>query len=99
MAMKVPIVVTRVGGVAEQVIDGTTGFLVEPRRADLLVEAITRLIKCSSSQKEQMTRLGYERVQRIFSLTTIAEIYKELYDELLNLRDSESFPDFVKKNS
>lgn len=44
MAMGRPVVATRVGGLAEAVADGETGFLVEPRRPGELAAAIQRLL-------------------------------------------------------
>src|SRR5207249_1163389 len=44
MAAGVPVVATRRGGPAEQIQDGVTGLLAEPRRPDLWVEPIRRLL-------------------------------------------------------
>ncbi len=43
MACGVPVVATRVGGLAESVVDGATGVLVPPRRPGAIAAAITRL--------------------------------------------------------
>ncbi len=45
MACGLPVVTTPVGGITEAVENGTTGILVEPRRADVLQAAIQRLLE------------------------------------------------------
>lgn len=43
MAMKVPVVASNLGGVPEAVLEGETGYLVEPRDSEQLAEAIQHL--------------------------------------------------------
>jgi len=43
MAMNVPVISSRVGGVSEIVFDGQTGYMVEPGTGDRLAEAILKL--------------------------------------------------------
>jgi glycosyltransferase involved in cell wall biosynthesis len=45
MAAGVPVVATRHGGPAEQIEDGVTGLLAEPRRPELWVEPVSRLLR------------------------------------------------------
>jgi glycosyltransferase involved in cell wall biosynthesis len=45
MSMERPIVSTNVGGPAETVIDGTTGYLVPPRNSQALAERAIMLLK------------------------------------------------------
>jgi glycosyltransferase involved in cell wall biosynthesis len=44
MAMRLPIVSTRITGVPELIDDGQTGLLVTPGRADLIADAIEQLL-------------------------------------------------------
>jgi colanic acid/amylovoran biosynthesis glycosyltransferase len=44
MAMKIPVVATRVSGIPELVVDGETGLLVAPDDAAALAEALARLL-------------------------------------------------------
>src|SRR5262249_1310088 len=44
MAMRLPVVSTRITGVPELIEDGHTGLLVAPGRADLLADALERLL-------------------------------------------------------
>lgn len=65
MAMQVPVVVTRTGGVAELVNDGVDGLMVDPRRPDQIVEAITSLAT-GPELCERLGRAGRERVVQHF---------------------------------
>ena len=44
MACGMPVVATRVGGLVETVVDGSTGLLVPPRRPDAIQEAVVTLL-------------------------------------------------------
>ena len=83
MAMKVPVVATNVGAVAEQVINGKTGIVVEPRRPDLLAEAILKIANLPKHTLEKMTNEGRRRVEEIFSLHIIARRYHDIYKKIL----------------
>ena len=76
MASGLPVVVTRVGGMPEVVVDGKTGFIVEPRRADQLSLKIKELLL----NNEKRIKFGNEaslRVKENFSLDrTVSEIEK-----------------------
>jgi glycosyltransferase involved in cell wall biosynthesis len=78
------VVATRVGGVPDQVIDGETGLLVEPRDPELLAAAITSLLR-DPARARAMGEAGRERQLREFSIerTTlkVEELYEELYTE------------------
>lgn len=60
MALGKPVVATRAGGPMEIVVDGTTGLLVEPRQAEAMAQAISRLL----SQPEERKRFGSAGLQR-----------------------------------
>jgi glycogen(starch) synthase len=77
-----PVVATRVGGLAEVVVDGETGLLVEPDDETALARAIVTLLQ----DPERATQLGLasrERAQRVFSLDRCAEAYDSLYRRLI----------------
>jgi D-inositol-3-phosphate glycosyltransferase len=69
MACGVPVVATAVGGLAETVIDGTTGALVPPRRPDAIraaIEGVTssgrRRVRMSKSAAGRAARYGWEEI-------------------------------------
>lgn len=82
MAAQVPIVATRVGGVAEAVIDGETGLLVAPGAPDELAEALRRIL-ASPDRSWQITQAAWERARDKFSVSRMTDQYLALYDELL----------------
>lgn len=81
-----PIVATNVGGNAEVVIDGETGFLVPPKDPIRLSEAMLRLMKLPKSERLKMGFKGRDHVIQNFSLQHIVDIWEELYRLLLSKR-------------
>jgi glycosyltransferase involved in cell wall biosynthesis len=82
MAMGKPAVGTNVGGAAEAIIDGETGFVVPPRDPDALAERVIRLLGDGSLRRSMGERgrqvaaqFGYDRLMREVS---------SLYADLLN---------------
>lgn len=72
MAAGSPPVVSCFGGASEAVIDGETGYVVDPRRADVLAERLTRLLT-DADLRRRFGEAGRRRVQRDFDLTHQAE--------------------------
>lgn len=81
MAMKKPVVATRVGGIPELVRDGKTGHLVEVGDVLGLSEAIGRLIE-NPSLREEMGKAG-RRYVRGFTWARAAKDTLELYEKAL----------------
>jgi len=82
MAMKKPVVTTRVGGIPEVVLENETAILVEPQNPDQLSTAIINL----SQDKERLQRLGVmgqKRAEELFSSEYIVRKIEALYEELL----------------
>ncbi len=67
MAMELPVVATRVGGVPEMVEDGLTGLLVDPGSPHQLAEAICRVLRDPLWMKEA-GRIGRLCVQENYTL-------------------------------
>jgi glycosyltransferase involved in cell wall biosynthesis len=83
MAMQKPVVATRVGGIPDSVMEGDTGYLVEPGDRESLSRKISKLL--DDSQKAQaMGRAGRLRVEEEFTLQTMSQKTEELYKQLLN---------------
>lgn len=96
MACSTPVVASAVGGIKEVVVDGETGFLVDPDLsdepphdpkdaedfADRLAEKINLLIRDPSLAKK-MGQAGRLRVEKQFSWQSIARQTKELYAKLI----------------
>jgi glycosyltransferase involved in cell wall biosynthesis len=81
MAMKKPIIATRINGITEQISDSVEGILVEPRNASALTIAIKRLVE----NPELATSLGEaarKRVIKDFSVEKMISETKSVYESL-----------------
>jgi colanic acid/amylovoran biosynthesis glycosyltransferase len=67
MAMGLPVVGTRSGGVQETVVDGVTGYLVAPGDVDAQAEALLRL-GGAPDLRQRLGDAGQERVRERFSM-------------------------------
>ena len=67
MAAGLPIVSTTVGGIAEMVAHGESGFLVEPHHSVALAGAIEKVI-VDQALARRLGQAGYERAQQLFSI-------------------------------
>lgn len=76
-------VITKVGSNDEIVQDGVSGKLVEPKRPDLLSDAINNLI-LDPQRREEMGQKARERVLSLFSLDRMIVEYESLYKSLLD---------------
>lgn len=81
MACKAPVIASRVGGIKEVVVDGETGFLVEPDNLEELAEKI-RIILNSPELAAKFKETGRKRVEEHFSWETIANRTVELYKQV-----------------
>ncbi len=81
MAAGLPMVVTRVGGNAEAVVEGETGFVVPPRDSKSLSEAIVRLAQ-DADLRARFGSAGRQRVAAQFGVQRFVDSHRELYDAL-----------------
>lgn len=81
MAAGVPVVATDVGGNAEAVVDGTTGFVVPATDHDRMAEAITLLLH-DGELRERMGMVGNRLVREKFSLNACVAAYETVYKRI-----------------
>lgn len=81
MACGVPVVATRVGGLAETVVDGGTGLLVPPRDPDAIAVALRRLL-VDDALRRRMGRAAVERSRR-YGWPLVADATLRVAQELL----------------
>jgi trehalose synthase len=79
-----PVIGSRVGGIAEQIVDGECGFLVDPRDPRALAQAVLRLL----GDRDLAARFGaaaHERVRSnylgVLRLAEYGELLAELEEE------------------
>jgi len=82
MAAGKPMVATRVGGNAELIADGETGFLVPPRDPGALAEAIERILEDPALAKA-MGHQARVRIAERFSVAAMVRSMERLYGEAL----------------
>jgi glycosyltransferase involved in cell wall biosynthesis len=79
MAMRVPCVATRIGGIPDLIRDGIDGILVSPSDVEGLAEAIRRLIG-DPALRRRLGEAGRERVLECYDLekniVRLAEVFR-----------------------
>jgi glycosyltransferase involved in cell wall biosynthesis len=78
MAAGLPVVATRVGGVAEAVRDGETGYLVPSADPPALADALAKVLG-SEDRGAAFGARGRMRAEQEFSIGVMAERYRNLY--------------------
>ena len=81
-AAGLPIVATRVGGNHEVVRDGESGFLVPPRDAAALGQAMLRLMEQAPERRRDMGERGREHVRVHYGLGRVVERWQDLYRQV-----------------
>jgi glycosyltransferase involved in cell wall biosynthesis len=77
-----PVIATRVGGLAEIVHDGQNGLMIEPRDEGALRDAILQLYS-DAALRDRLSDAGRQWAQGFSSERMVAE-YKDVYDALLD---------------
>jgi glycosyltransferase involved in cell wall biosynthesis len=81
LAMGMPVIATRVGGVPEIVWTGETGILVKPRDAEALAKAMTWALT-NPAQAGQLARQGQAVVRQRFSVQAMVKATNRIYHEV-----------------
>ena len=82
-ALELPIVATRVGGVAEVVKDGTTGQLVPPGDPAALALAMEKIECLAGQARAAMGAAGRAFVESQYGTTQVMAMWERLYSELV----------------
>jgi glycosyltransferase involved in cell wall biosynthesis/peptidoglycan/xylan/chitin deacetylase (PgdA/CDA1 family) len=78
-----PVVATNVGGAREAVVEGKTGYLVEPGDAETMAARIIELLR-NPDQARAMGQYGQQIVEQKFSCAAQLTQSEKLYDRLLS---------------
>lgn len=82
-AMGKPVIASGLGGYAETVADGETGFLVPPGDPAALAAAIEQLIAMGPDARKTIGRGGRNRVRGVYTKTALQASTLRVYDRLL----------------
>ena len=82
MASSKPVVTTNVSGVAEQVMDKETGYIVPCENPDALADAILHLLN-NKSISIKMGKTGRIKVEKEFTLQKMVGKYESLFTDLM----------------
>lgn len=85
MAYGLPVVSTPVGGIPEAVIDGETGFLVEPGDVEAIAQRVTLLLS-DAELRGQMGMNARRRALEKFEVGVVIQQLFAIYDELITER-------------
>jgi glycosyltransferase involved in cell wall biosynthesis len=84
-ASELPVVATRVGGNAETLIEGRSGFLVPARNQAALGSAMRRVAEMTPEERRAMGRAGGNFVRGQYSLDAILDRWEGLYARFLGV--------------
>jgi glycosyltransferase involved in cell wall biosynthesis len=91
MAMGLPVVATRVGGLPDLVTPGESGWLTPPGNAAALAGAISQLLG-DPETRQAFGRAGRQRVERDFTLEAMVRRHEEVFATLLAPKCSPKAP-------
>jgi glycosyltransferase involved in cell wall biosynthesis len=83
MASSLPVVATAVGGTPELVIDGITGYLVQPENPNDLAVKLRKVMGMNSVERKKMGEAGNKRVKEEFRVDRMNLAYENLYQSCL----------------
>ena len=78
-----PVIVSDAGGMAESVLDGKTGFIVEAGSHQQLAETIDKVLNFSTKQREAMSKNAIKHTHAQFTNDLMCSRYMDVYRELL----------------
>jgi glycosyltransferase involved in cell wall biosynthesis len=82
MAMEKPVIASDVGAIKEVVINGKTGFLIEPKNSKRLGEKVIELYK-NPGLRNKFGEAGRKLVERNYSVEAMLDRIESLYERLL----------------
>jgi len=77
-----PVVASNLGGLAEAVVDGITGFLVEPLDASGFATRINAISKWNEHERQEFTTRARQTVAERFTWDRVAEDYLAEFERL-----------------
>lgn len=87
-----PVVASRVGGLAEAVVDGVTGFLIEPMDAVAFAKCINKIAGWDSVRRQQFSAAARETIAERFTWDRVADDYLTKFECLVGPERASSKP-------
>jgi glycosyltransferase involved in cell wall biosynthesis len=95
MAAGLPVVASRIGGLAQTVVDGETGYHFEAGNAQDLARVL-KLLLTDESLRQQMGQKGRERIAKVYNWDTILDThYIPLLSDALGISQAAPFDEPV----
>ena len=80
-----PVITTNVPGCRETIDDGETGFLVEAKSTESLIDAIERFLALPYNQKQLMGQMARKKVEREFDRQIVVDAYLKEIKSIANV--------------
>ena len=84
------VIATNHGGSRETIIDGETGWLVEPNNPNKLAEIMDTVLEINNHQRTEYTENARNHVQGLYSKNTMCAKPLEVYKELIRSNTNKS---------
>jgi len=84
MAMEKPLVASNIGWAQEMIIDGESGYLVDPKDHNLFAERINTLLQESKLRKE-IVKSARDRIETVFDIKRVAKQNVAFYKSIIGL--------------
>jgi len=81
MGARLPVVAADVGGISEQIDEGVTGHLIQPRDAEGLAEAVVSILE-RPDRGASLGVAGREKLEREFSVDACVNAVLDIYEEV-----------------
>lgn len=84
-AMGRMVIASNMGGIKETIIDGETGWLIEPGNLDSLIEKIKYVLSLNLEERLKHAKRARKHIEEKFSLATMQKKIISIYQKLLDL--------------
>lgn len=88
-AMERLVIATNHGGARETIIDGKTGYLVEPGDVEGMEKTIRKLLKLTDRQRKTVTNRAKKHIQENFSLEKMTSQTLKLYKSVIKYKEED----------
>jgi glycosyltransferase involved in cell wall biosynthesis len=82
MAARIPVIGTTVGGIRDFLIDGETGFAVDPEDSKSIVEAVTKVKKLPPSLREDLVNRSEKVVRERYDWNSVSRDVERLFNAI-----------------